>query len=97
MIEIHKLYLALRKESLILIFVTLIMALLFWYQISPFTFQEYTSICSAIYRHSDEYDRCMNPYWLQYAIGKIELIISLGLAGIFMVIFIINQLSRKWR
>ena len=87
----------LRKESLILTFTTLVMALIFWFQISPFTFKEYARICTANHGHSAEYDRCMNPYWSQNSINKAGLIISLGLTGIFIVIFIIKKLSQKQR
>lgn len=95
MIKIDKLYVALRKESLISIFGTLFLALVFWYQISPIAFKNYDTICRATYGHANEYDKCMNPYWSQYGLDKTGMITSLVLTGIFMVIFITGQLSRK--
>lgn len=86
-----------RKESLIYTVFALVVALIFWYQISPITFKDYDTACRANYGHTTEYDRCMNPYWSQYGLNRTGLIISLGLAGIFIVISIVNQISQKQR
>ncbi len=73
-----------RKDPLITAAAFFFLALIFWYQISPIAFKNYDTICKSNYGHSDEYDRCMNPYWSEYNLRRIGIIISLGLAGIFI-------------
>lgn len=94
MLKIHKLYLALKKESLISTGCALVVALVFWYQISPISLSQYRMGCGPDIGDVVHHNSCMDPYWSQYNLDKSILIISSGLSGVFAIIFIINQLSR---
>lgn len=73
----------------------LVTGLAFWYQMSPYSFNQYVTICTSNYGNAVDYNQCMNPYWSQYNINRIGLFISLGAAFVFAIISIINKLSRK--
>ncbi len=73
----------------------LIIAFIFWFQISPYTFNRYETICHAIYGVRQEFNECMNPYWYGYNFNRLMIVLSLILFCI-SIIFVIRKYISKY-
>lgn len=83
------------KDNLLsIMFSTAVVALVFWYQISPFSFNEYNVICKSNYGAIKEFNRCMNPYWSQYSINRIGIIVALILFSVSAILVVINYINK---
>ncbi|MCL5783843.1 MAG: hypothetical protein M1142_00610 [Patescibacteria group bacterium] len=88
MSKFFKLY---QKDSLTFGLASLVLAFVLWYQISPFTFKEYNTICHSNYAPGEEFNKCMDPYWSQYAFDNAGMIAFGAVFGISLIFFLVGK------
>ncbi len=84
-----------RQNSLALSAASIALALVCFYQISPFTFKQYTVICTSNYGQPDQFAKCMSPYTSQFGIDRGLMVCFIALGIVFGGLFLSNKLSKS--
>lgn len=84
-----------RKDLLTFAVFGFFLSTLLYFQISPITFNNYQTICSAEHPGKIEaFNKCMDPYWSQYYIDR-ALLIAVLILSVLSGIFAASKSARK--